>query len=170
LNFRPADLRNSAIARSDAASHLRVVPKIHRHLSPQQRIGQVTQRSANRNTLQPIPQPTIEVTCTYFEGLTQPSVTCKLLKVQDSQRLKRLAAAVRFRPWPPYSSSTYSRMHSPPACSLVLTRYFTAPCLSQAGSRRVSATHERAADDVQRDRGSAVMHERLRRYCRRATR
>src|SRR5215472_10871689 len=46
-------------------------------------------------------QPIIKVSCTHFEGLTQPSVTCKLLNVQDSYRLKRLASAVRFRPWPP---------------------------------------------------------------------
>ena len=41
---------------------------------------------------QPTTQPTIRGTCTYFEGLTQPSATCKLLKVQDSYRVKRLAS------------------------------------------------------------------------------
>jgi hypothetical protein len=35
-------------------------------------------------------QPIIGVTCTYLEGLTQPSVTCKLLNEQDSYRLKML--------------------------------------------------------------------------------
>jgi len=37
----------------------------------------------------------------YLEGLTQPSVTCKLLIVKDSHTLKRLASAVQLRPWPP---------------------------------------------------------------------
>ena len=36
---------------------------------------------------QPTMQPTIDLTCTYFEGLTQPSETCKLLNVRDSYRL-----------------------------------------------------------------------------------
>src|SRR5450631_88059 len=51
-------------------------------------------------------QPTLDPTCTYLERLTQPSVTCKLLNVQDSYRLKRLAAAVQLRPWPPFFSIT----------------------------------------------------------------
>ena len=42
---------------------------------------------------QPTIQPIIRKTCTYLEGLTQPSVTCKLLKVRDSHSLKRLASA-----------------------------------------------------------------------------
>ena len=50
---------------------------------------------------QPTTQPTIAPTCTQLEGLTQPSATCKLLNVQDSHRLKRLASAVQLRPWPP---------------------------------------------------------------------
>ena len=51
---------------------------------------------------QPTMQPIIGVTCTFLEGLTQPSATCKLLKVGDSHSLKRLASAVQLRPWPPY--------------------------------------------------------------------
>ena len=43
---------------------------------------------------QPIMQPTIEHTCTYLEGLTQPSATCKLLKVRESYRLKRLSSTI----------------------------------------------------------------------------
>jgi hypothetical protein len=45
-------------------------------------------------------QPTINLTCTSLEGLTQPPVTGKLLNVQDSHRLKRPASAVQLRPWP----------------------------------------------------------------------
>jgi hypothetical protein len=47
-------------------------------------------------------QPIIRITCTCLEGLTQPSVTCKLLNVKDSHTLKRLASAVQLRPWPPH--------------------------------------------------------------------
>ena len=50
---------------------------------------------------QPTMQPTLDPTCTYLERLTQPSVTCKLLNVQDSYRLKRLASGVQLPPWPP---------------------------------------------------------------------
>ena len=58
-------------------------------------------------------QPTIDLTCTYFEGHTQPSETCKLLNVRDSYRLKRLASAVQLRPWPPYSKGFRSHSNFP---------------------------------------------------------
>jgi len=50
---------------------------------------------------QPTMQPTIEPSSTFLQGFAQPSDTCKLLEVQDSHRLKRLASAVQLRPWPP---------------------------------------------------------------------
>src|ERR1019366_4382669 len=58
-------------------------------------------------------QPTIDLTCTYFEGLTQPSETCKLLNVRDSYRLKRLASAVQLRPWPPSLQQLVKCLNSP---------------------------------------------------------
>src|SRR5205823_10070471 len=59
---------------------------------------------------QPTMQPIIGVTCTFLEGLTQQSATCKLVKVGDSHSLKRLASAVQLRPWPPcFQSVNYLR-------------------------------------------------------------
>jgi len=55
---------------------------------------------------QPTTGTTIGLPCTYLEGRTQPSEGCKLLNVQDSYRLKKLASAVQLRPWPPYLSVT----------------------------------------------------------------
>ena len=58
--------------------------------------------------LTPRRNPTIALICAYLEGLTQPSATCKLLNVQDSHRLKRLASVVQLRPWPPFILGLYS--------------------------------------------------------------